>query len=203
MKPVIGSLLALSLPLACALHRPPAPTQTRIGPIESFGRGIVESEAKWVKIDLDRPAYVIAVRITDPSSVYRFRAYIVRQCLKPPTPRFWALLRRGCGPGLIDVIEPRRRTRLLAAGAHTVQAGDGPFYRAGYWVVIASDTPTSVSQLWYSVVAPEDADTSLVYLANRMPGALIGNRTRHWVAYVAPFGDEDAQDVATALPRTP
>lgn len=197
MTRAIASLLTLSLPLGCALHRPSAPEQTRIGPVASFGRGIVESEAEWVTFDLDTAAYVIVVRITDPASVYRFRAYIARQCLKPPIPRFRHLLRRGCGPAIIDLIDPDAgHTRLLRAGAHTISVG-GPFYRAGYWVLIASDTPTAVSELLYAVIAPEDADTSLAYLANRIPPALIGNRTRHWVAYVAPFGDEDAQNVAT------
>jgi len=196
MKGTIVSLLALSLPLGCAAHRAPGPSQTRVGPVESFGRGIVESEASWVRFDLDTAAYVIAVRITDPASVYRFRAYIPRQCLKLPTPRFRELLRRGCGPALIDVIEPSSRTRFYRAGAHTIQGG-GPWYRAGYWVLIASNTPTSVSQLLAAIVAPEDGDTSFAHLANRIPAALLANRTRHWVAYVAPFGDGDVRDVAT------
>jgi len=201
MKRAIVALLALSLPLGCILHRPQSPTQTRIGPIESFGRGIVESEATWVTFDLDTAAYVIAVRITDPASVYRFRAYIPRQCLKRPTPRFRDFLRRGCGPALVDLIDPYAgQTRFFSAGAHSISVG-GPFYRAGYWVVIASDAPTSVSQLLYAVMAPDRADSSFVYLANRIPAALIGNRTRHWVAYVAPFGDEDAPDVATGVPH--
>ena len=200
MTRAIGSLLAVSLPLACALHHPPAPTQTRLGPVESFGRGIVESEARWVKFDLDTAAYVIAMRITDPSSVYRFRAYVQRQCLKYPTPRFWELQRRGCGPALIDLIQPRHgRTRFFKAGANTIQGG-GPYYRAGYWVLIASDKPTTVSQLDYAVVAPQEGDTSFVFLANRLPAALVANRTRHWVAYIAPFGDVDAPEVAVESP---
>jgi hypothetical protein len=65
-----------------------------------------------------------------------------------------------------------------------------PYYASGYWVLIVSDTPTSVSQVYYAVMAPEAADTILGNLANRIPAALIGPRTKHWVAYIAPFGND-------------
>ena len=196
MNRTIASLIALSLPLGCALRHPTAPTQTRIGPVASFGRGIVESQPRWVTFNLDIAAYVIAVRVTDPASIYRFRAYIVRDCLWRPTPQFREMLRRGCGPAIIDLPERFSGERLLQPGTHRLQAW-GPYYRTGYWVLIASDTRTSLNNLLYANVTAEDGDTSLVYLANRIPAALIANRTRHWVAYVAPFGDEDVRDIAS------
>jgi hypothetical protein len=204
MKRLIVSFLALSAPaLGCALHQRPAPppAQTRVGPVESFGRGIVESDVAWVRFDLDTAGYVIALRVADPWSVIRFRAYIPRECVARPTPRFRELLRRGCSPSFIDVIEPVSGGRHFDPGVHTIRprlslgrtvrwSYGMPYYAAGYWVLIVSDAPISVSEVYNAVIAPQDADTILGYLANRIPAALIGARTKHWVAYVAPFGND-------------
>ena len=204
MKRLVVSFLALSVPaLGCALHQRPAPppAQTRVGPVESFGRGIVDSDVHWVTFDLDTAAYVIALRVTDPWSVYRFRAYIPRECVMRPTPRFLELARRGCNPSFIDVIEPLSGGKHFGPGVHTIrpQLSLGrtarwsyglPFYASGYWVLIVSDTRTSVSQVYDAVIAPQDADTILGNLANRIPAALIGPRSKHWVAYIAPFGND-------------
>jgi len=194
MKRLVVSFLALSVPaLGCALHQQPAPprAQTRVGPVASFGRGIVDSDVHWVTFDLDTTAYVIALRVTDPWSVYRFRAYIPRECVMRPTPRFLELARRGCNPSFIDVIEPLSGGKDFGPGVHTIRPGPGmPYYASGYWVLIVSDTRTSVSQIYDAVIAPEDADTILGNLAHRIPAALIGPRTKHWLAYVAPFGKD-------------
>jgi hypothetical protein len=61
------SVLALLLAAAgCARHAPVAVLpQTRIGPAQDFGLGIVDATPYWVKFDLDLPAYVIGFRMTD------------------------------------------------------------------------------------------------------------------------------------------
>src|SRR5258708_39798235 len=110
---------ALSL-AGCARHTisPVGLTpQTRIGPAQDFGVGIVDATPEWVKFDLALPAFVIGFRMTDAGGIGQ-----------------------GCNTAKLG-----RGTHIVTAGNRPDGRPAPSLNDVGYWLVIAAEAPTRPS----------------------------------------------------------
>jgi hypothetical protein len=196
------SVLALSLAAAgCARHTIPPVVltpQTRLGPSEDFGPGIVDITPSDVDLILDVPAYVIALRVTNELGIQ-----VVAPLSGSPRSKRGTHYFRGGASSRADsslrtvsskscTIRPDSRescvgmpmryqiTQLKLGGA----ASDAP----GYWLFIVSDAPTPAQEVMRRLGAMNLAHASLEDLVRSIPAPLVGSRTIHWAAYYAAFG---------------
>jgi hypothetical protein len=204
MKRTPFSVLALLLAAAgCARHTIPPVVlipQTRIGPVQDYGPGILDVTPSDVDLRLDVPAYVIALRVTTELGIQ-----VVAPVSGSPRSKRGTHYFRG---GAVSVADTSLRsvsskpctvrgdsrescmglplryqiTQLKQGGA----ASDAP----GYWLLIVSDAPTPAGEVMRRLRVMNLADTSLVALVRSIPEPLIAARTTRWAAYYAQFGDE-------------
>jgi hypothetical protein len=198
------SVLALLLVAAgCARHTIPPVTlqpQTRLGPTQDFGPGIMDVTPSDVDVRLDLPGYVVALRVTkdfgiqvvaplsgSPSSkrgAHYFRGGA------PPASKTDTTLRAASSKGCTvrgdsresctGVAMPYRITQLKQGGA--------PDDAAGYWLLIVSDVPTPGREVMRRLGEMDLADESLEALVRSIPEPLIASRTARWAAYYVAFG---------------
>jgi len=196
------SLLALAL-VGCARHVtvPDHPTpQTRLGPAQDFGPGIIDATPSDVDLQLDVTSYVVALRVTrdhgiqviapvSGSPTSKRGSHYFRGGAPPkagPDTTLRAASSKGCTvrgdsreacPGLPM---PYRITQLKQGGA--------PDDADGYWLLIVSDVPTPGRDVMQRLREMHLADQSLEALVRSIPEPLVASRTAHWAAYYAPFG---------------
>ena len=201
MKRTLYSVLALLLATTgCARHTIPPVVlrpQTRIGPAEDFGPGILDVTPSDVDLRLDAPAYVIALRVTTELGIQ-----VVAPVSGSPKSKRGTRYFRGGASSEVDssprsvssksctiradsrescVGMPMRYhiTQLKLGGA----ASDAP----GYWLLIVSDAPTPAQEVMRRLGSMNLAHTSLEDLVRRIPEPLVASRTTHWAAYYAAF----------------
>ncbi len=196
------SVLALLLAAAgCARHTIPSvelTPQTRIGPTEDFGPGIVDVTASDVDVRLDVPAYVIALRVTRELGIQ-----VVAPLSGSPRSKRGAHYFRG---GAVPVADTSLRT--VSSKSYTFRGdsresctgvampyrlsqlvqGGAPADAAGYWLLIVSEAPTSGPEVMRRLGLMNLPDSSLVALVRGIPEPLIASRSPRWAAYYAPFG---------------
>jgi hypothetical protein len=156
----IVSVIVLALG-ACARHTMPPVVltpQTRIGPAEDFGVGIVDATPKWVKFDFNLPAYVIGFRMTDDGGIQQW----------------WNSAKLGRGTHTVRARSFRGRSPLLNDD--------------GYWLVIVSDAPTPPAIFDQRLESIMLADPPLRDALHSLPVVLVASRTGHWAAYYTTFG---------------
>src|SRR5882762_7545280 len=155
-------LVALAL-AGCARHTiPPVALtpQTRIGPAQDFGVGIVDATPEWVKFDLAVPAYVIAFRMTDAGGIEQ----------------------------VCNTAKSGRGTHIVQArNRHDGRPGPS-LNDDGYWLVIVSDALTPSSVLDHRLESIMLSDPPLKDALNSLPVMLVAPRTGHWAAYYTTFG---------------
>jgi hypothetical protein len=216
------SVLALLMAVAgCARHTIPnvvLTPQTRIGPAEDFGPGIVEATSRDVDFTLDLPAYVIALRVTEARGVELIapESRTSRSKRGAHYLRAEPLTSGGAGtywsafaglPLAPPCAQPadRRATRFdnglssfdtcvdfsyVPEVSHPIiQRGySSPLDRVGYWLLIVSDAPIRAREIRRRVDSLDLRHTSLVHRVHSIPEALIFARTTRWAAYYTPFG---------------
>jgi hypothetical protein len=195
-------LLTLAL-VGCAGHTRAAvhPSfQTRLGPAQDFGPGIIDATPSDVDLQLDVTSYVVALRVTrdygiqviapvsgTPSSkrgAHYFRGGA------PPVSRPDTTLRAASSKPCAYRADSRESCMGLAMPYRITQLkqGGAPADAAGYWLLIVSDVPTPARDVMQRLAQMDLALTSLEALVQSIPEPLIGSRTTHWAAYYAPFG---------------
>jgi len=196
------SVLALAL-VGCARH-PPVPVhptaQTRLGPAQDFGPGIVDVTPSDVDLRLDVPAYVIALRVstelgiqviapvsgtpTSKRGVHYFRGGA------PPVSRPDTTLRAASSKPCAYRADSRESCMGLTMPYRITQLkqGGAPTDAAGYWLLIVSDVPTPARDVMQRLEQTDLPFSSLETLVQSIPEPLIASRTTHWTAYYAPFG---------------
>ncbi len=155
-------LVALSL-VGCARHRiPPVALtpQTRIGPAQDFGVGIVDATPEWVKFDLAVPAFVIGIRMTDAGGIEQ----------------------------VCNTAKLGRGTHIVTAGNRHDGRPDPSLNDDGYWLVIVSDAQTPPRLLAHRLESIMLSDPPLRDALNSLPVMLVAPRTEHWAAYYTTFG---------------
>lgn len=198
------SVLALLLVAAgCARNTIPPVNlqpQTRLGPAQDFGPGIVDVSPSDVDLQLDATGYVVALRVTKDYGIQ-----VIAPLSGSPTSKRGSHYFRGGAPSKAGT-----DTTLRAASSKgcTVRAdsrdactgvtmpyrlaqlkqGGAPDDAAGYWLVIVSDVPTPGREVMRRLGEMGLADESLEALVRSIPEPLVAARTRHWAAYYAPFG---------------
>ena len=201
MKRTLCSVLALSLAAAgCARHTiPPVvlTSQTRLGPAEDFGAGILDVTPSDVDLSLDVPAYVIALRVTRELGIQ-----VVAPVSGSPRSKRGTRYFRG---GAVSTTDTSLRT--VSSKSCTVRAdsrescvglpmryqiaqlkqGGATSDAPGYWLLIVSDASTPAHEVMRRLTLMNLADTSLVALVRTIPEPLIASRTTHWAAYYAAF----------------
>jgi len=201
MKRTLCSVLGLSLAAAgCARHTiPPVvlTSQTRLGPAEDFGPGILDVTASDVDLSLDVPAYVIALRVTRELGIQ-----VVAPVSGSPRSKRGTRYFRGGAVSTTDT-----SLRSVSSKSCTVRAdsrescvglpmryqiaqlkqGGATSDAPGYWLLIVSDASTPAREVMQRLTLMNLADTSLVALVRNIPEPLIASRTTHWAAYYAAF----------------
>ncbi len=155
-------LVALSL-AGCARHTisPVGLTpQTRIGPAQDFGVGIVDATPEWVKFDLALPAFVIGFRMTDAGGIEQ----------------------------VCNTAKLGRGTHIVTAGNRHDGRPAPSLNDDGYWLVIVSDAQTPPSVLHHRLESIMLSDPPLRDALNSLPVMLVAPRTGHWAAYYTTFG---------------
>ncbi len=201
MKRTLCSVVALSLAATgCAPHTiPPVvlTSQTRIGPAEDFGPGLLDVTPSDVDLRLDAPGYIIALRVTTELGIQ-----VVAPVSGSPKSKRGTRYFRGGASSEVDSA-PRsvssksctiradsrescvgmpmryRITQLKQGGA----ASDVP----GYWLLIVSDAPTPAQEVMRRLGSMNLAHSSLEDLVRHIPEPLVASRTTHWAAYYAAF----------------
>lgn len=201
---------------ACARHTIPPVVltpQTRIGPAEDYGPGILEATSRDVDFKLDAPAYVISLRVTEargieviaPYSVsrrYKRGAHHVRAerltswteetyspaltspPLAPPCTQPADKRAATDGEGCVDWAPYTRQVTETISQLRY----DSPPGNVGYWLLIVSDAPTRAHDLIGQIKLLDLPSTSLVDRVHSIPERLMGSRTTRWAAYYAAFG---------------
>jgi len=193
-------LLVLAL-AACARHaiRPVVVTpQTRLGPAQDFGPGILDVTPSDVDVALDVPAYVVALRVTRELGIQ-----VVAPVSGSPRSKRGAHYFRGGAPSAADsplrTVSSKQCTvggdsRDACMGLPTryhitqLKQGGATSDVPGFWLLIVSDAPTPAHEVMQRLTLMNLADTSLVALVRSIPEPLIASRTTHWAAFYAAFG---------------
>jgi hypothetical protein len=216
---VLALLIAAS---SCARHTIPSVTltpQTRIGPAEDYGLSIADVTARDIDFNLEQPAYVIALRVTDGGMI----GLVAPLGGTPKAKRGAHYLRaRDVRDNDVTWVErsywtPAFSTALPCTGPADQRATLGfagctdaytavplvehsirlPVYGAaadggGYWVLIASDAPMHAAEIRQRLDGVARSNSSLVSFVRSLPEQLLASRANRWVASYAPFGDSTA-----------
>jgi hypothetical protein len=211
------SVLALLLAATgCARHTIPSVVltpQTRIGPTEDYGPGIVEATSRDVDFKLDMPAYVIAMRVTEARGVELIAPHTGSPRSQRGAHYFRAepltSWREGTyspafdGPPLSPPCTQPADQRATPFTAGCVDSPDyapqvtrnitqlrynSPPSQVGYWLLIVSDAPTRARDLLRQVKQLDLPNASLADRVHSIPEAMIASRTTRWAAYYAAFG---------------
>jgi len=201
MRTPVSVLALLLAATACARHAiPPVvlTSQTRLGPAEDYGPGILDVTPSDVDLRLDAPAYVIALRVTTELGIQ-----VVAPVAGSPRSKRGTHYFRG---GAVSTSDTSLRT--VSSKSCTVRAdsrescvgmpmryqitqlkqGGATSDAPGYWLLIVSDAPTPAQEVMRRLTLLNLADTSLVRLVRSIPEPLVASRTTRWAAYYAPFG---------------
>jgi len=188
--------------------------QTRIGPAEDYGPGIVAATSRDVDFTLDMPAYVIAMRVTEARGV----ELIAPHTGNPRSQRGTHYVRAepltswrdGSYSPALDGLPlfspPCTQPADQRATPFSEGCVDWPDYapqvtrnitqlrynsppgQVGYWLLIVSDAPTRAHDLLRQVKQLDLPNASLADRVQSIPEAMIASRTTRWAAYYAAFG---------------
>jgi len=198
----LSVLALLAAAAGCARHPIPdvvLTPQTRIGPTEDFGPGIVEITPSDVDLILDVPAYVVALRVTRELGIQ----VVAPRSGSPRSKRGAHYFRGGASSGADSSVSRAVSSKPCALRADSRDScvglpmpyritqpkqGGATSEAAGYWLLIVSDAPTPARDVIRRLELMNLADTSLVAVVRSIPEPLIAARTTRWAAYYAGFG---------------
>jgi hypothetical protein len=196
---VVAPLTALAITWVreAAAQQITVPRVTRLGSDKAFGPGIVAASAQRVRFAITRPAHLIVLRIHPDGSIEP----LLPQRPHDPTDR-------AAGEHVVEAPPPTPTTledaptmppeRVLSRGAleragQRVQppaAGPDdsePSPASYWWLVMVSDTPTSLEELRSGLESFQTRTfTSVEASVRAMPRQLVANRKRTWAAYYSP-----------------
>jgi len=184
---------ALLLVAACGGH--PAPRSwgplavTRLGAADAYGPGIVSVSPSEVRFELTQPAHVIVLRIEQDGTIDR----IFPQRDDEPTEQQvgWHYMEApepepGAPPRILEPVlrspdDLVRAARRAPPPASPIADSTAPTY----WLVVASDVPTSASQVHSLLRSTHREYRSVKVELEALPRALVEGRAKTWAAYYA------------------
>jgi len=194
---MIRSLMVLALaafgaavaPAALAAQRPLDSAEVyKYGDAPRFGRGITHASDRVLKYELGRPSHIIILRVSSNGQVQQVFPERAGDKTEQKAGRH--------GISVGDVATALREYRVEGApaeskigrfdprnGGMVTAGGVTPGDAVTYWMVIASDVPTTALELQEAIrtLAPVESLDALVEI---LPKALVGFRTQSWASYV-------------------
>lgn len=181
--PVIIGLLAAA-PLAAQGVR-----VSRLGAAKNFGPGIVEASPGRLRFELQKEAYVIALQLDAAGGITPVFPTDTMPSMNFPGAHFLTT-------SLEDTTESdepvtQRRVQSAQELARTGRSVRPPAVAmedrppVGYWLLIVSDAPTTVTQLRAQLETMNLEFRSVEDELRALPKALVGSRAKTWGAYYA------------------
>lgn len=181
----------LCLVAATGLMAQGAPRVTRLGNAKSFGRGILQATLGEMRLELSRTAEVIVLQVDAAGGI---------------TPIFPTDSQPGARPAGVHVVtapvaaavssgEDLRLDGVVQTAAELARSGRavrppavsmGEDKIVGYWLVVASDAPTTSREVRAQLESMAMEFGSVEELLKALPGVLIANRTKQWGAFYSP-----------------
>ncbi len=184
---------ALLLVAACGGH--PAPRSwgplavTRLGAADAYGPGIVSVSPSEVRFELAQPAHVIVLRIEQDGTIDRIfpqrddeptQQQVGWHYMEAPEPEV------GAPPRILEPVL-RSPDDLVRAGRRAPPPAS-PIVDSmapTYWLVVASDVPTSASQVQSLLRSARREYRSVKVELEALPRTLVVGRATTWAAYYA------------------